>query len=61
MLTWSNTVATANGVRLINSLASFNNLVNGDRQVASCVSVAFDLMGMNGEAGVSIVQESNLW
>jgi hypothetical protein len=60
MLTWSNTVATINGFRLINSLASFNNLVNGDRQVASCVSVAFNLMVMNGEAGVSIVHESNL-
>jgi hypothetical protein len=55
MLTWSNTVATTNGFRLINFLASFNDLVNGDWQVASCVSVAFNLMGMNGEAGVSIV------
>lgn len=47
--------------RLINYLASFDDFVNGDRQVASCISVAFDLMGMNGEAGISIVQESNLW
>ena len=47
--------------RLIKYLASFDDLVNGDRQVASCISVAFDLMGMNGEAGISIVQESNLW
>lgn len=45
-------------------LTSFNDLVHGDRQVASRVSVAFDLMEMNGstggEAGFVIMQESNL-
>ena len=45
-------MAATNGFGLINYLASFNDLVNGDRQVAGCVSVAFDLMGMNGKAGV---------
>ena len=58
-----NSVATTNGFQLINCLASFNDLMNGDLQVDNYVFVVLELMGMNGETGigVSIMLESNMW
>ena len=45
-------MAATNGLGMISCLASFDDLVNGDQQMVSCVSVAFDLVRINGEAGV---------